>query len=336
MLLTASTAFAQDDILLEQDFQNFTDDDFQIFPDSPDSDSIWISWDEDGIADFNDRAVNWFIDFQFILPDSIPPGEDTNYVASSSSWLEGFDPGNTNWLISPAIYISDDQATLHWKSSPFQGPRYMDGYTVKILEGSSNYDDATVTTVFEAAQMTSIDGEDASLNPADFTFSQGYVHADSYTDSTYFYAANPDDINGDFNIGLLEPHSVSLTDFSGKWVFVAIHHDSSDDNLIEVDDIMVMGNLLSSTKVTENDIRFVTYPNPVDNFLNVMFRTNEAAEVNLELYNQNGQLVAAKASQDNYVGEYNEQFDLRKMAAGTYNVVLTIDGQRFTKSVVRK
>lgn len=335
LLCAAFVTNAQDDILLSQDFQEDIEAELNVFPDSPDSDSLWISWDEDGVDDANSRPGNWYWALEFEAPDSIPP-TDSNFVFSSSSWLTGYDTSNSNWLISPAIYIADDMATAHWSSAPFQGPRYMDGYSVKVLVGDSNPAAADeVTVIFRAAEMDAITGDGTSVDLSNFAFGPGYIHADSFTDTTYFEPADTSEANPSHG-GILEPHSASLADWAGQWIFLAFHHDSADDNLIEIDDIVVMGNLVSSTTLVEEDIRFVTYPNPVSNYLNVLFRTQEAADISLELYNQNGQRVAERPVQDGYVGEFNEQFDLRSMPAGTYSVVLTVDGQRFTKSVVRK
>jgi hypothetical protein len=334
-LLMVVSSNAQNDILLSQDFQEDIEANTNLFPDSPDSDSLYISWDEDGIDDANSRPGNWYWALAFESPDSIGAA-DSNFVFSSSSWLAGYDPGSTNWFITPAIYIGDDQATVHWKSAPFQGPRYMDGYKVKVLTGTSNHTDAeSVTTIFEAAEMDAITGTGASVDLSNFSFTPGYIHADSYTDTTYFVPADTTAANPSHD-GILEPHSASLADWAGQWVFIAFHHDSSDDNLIELDDIEVMGNLVSSTNDVGYDLRYVTYPNPVDNFLNVLFRTQEATELSLELFNQQGQRVAQLPVDGNTVGEFNEQFDLRQMPAGMYSVVLTVNGQRFTKNVVRR
>lgn len=331
---------AQNDTLLHQDFQLelFEGIDFALFPDSPDTDSMWVNWDEDGITDANTRPGNWYQTLEFYQStlDTILAA-DSNFVGGSSSWLQNFDTTSSNWLITPLLYIGDDQATLHWRSAPRQGPRYMDGYAVKILTGNSDPNSAgtTVTTVFRAAEMVDFAAgtNGQSLDPADFIMGPGYVHANNWTDTAYILVA---DVGETSNSGILEPHSVSLADWAGEWVHIAFHHDSSDDNYMELDDILLLGNIISSTAQVKNDIRFVTFPNPVNNFLNVLFRTQEPAAISLELFNQNGQQVAVRPIAGNMAGEFNEKFDLRNLPAGAYSVVLTIDGQRFAKTVVRK
>ncbi|MBK9012944.1 MAG: hypothetical protein IPM82_02060 [Saprospiraceae bacterium] len=125
----------------------------------------------------------------------------------SRSWLEGFDTSSSNWLISPAMQITDDLATLHWKSSTYQGPRYLDGYSVKILVGSQDVGESTTTseTVFKAAEMTAIlSASGATVDLDSFEFSSGYIHADGYTLTDYFIAADTA-AGDDIHIGKLNP-----------------------------------------------------------------------------------------------------------------------------------
>lgn len=328
-------ASAQSDTLLFENFQTDPTAAMAIFPDPGFTDSMWVNFDEDGLPAASAFPQNWFFDLDWGSPDSIPAA-DSNFVFVSRSWLEGFDTSSSNWLISPAITISDDQATLHWKSASYQGPRYMDGYSIKIFTGSQDLFSETPTTVFRAAEMTAILGESGSLDPADFEFSDGYIHANAYTDSLYFVAADTA-AGEDLNTGLLEPHSISLAEYVGQTIYVAWHHDSSDDNLLMIDDLLMLGNLVSGANDRNlADVRLVTYPNPVDNFLNVLFRLQEPANVSLNLLAQDGKMVAAKPSVHAASGEFSEQFDLRSLPTGVYSLVLTIDSQRYTKNIVKR
>jgi hypothetical protein len=204
------------------------------------------------------------------------------------------------------------------------------------MEESSDPSEAVITQLFRAAEMEAFGPNNPNgdtLAVSEFIMSPGYIHADGYTIPEYFGLADSTD---NIYVGILEPHSVSLADFADKWIYVAFHHDSADDNYIDVDDILILGNVVSSTKIAENDLRFVTYPNPVSNYLNVMFRTQKASDVRLELFSHAGQKVSEIPLADGYAGEYNEQFDLRQLPAGSYSVVPTIDGQVFTKNIIRK
>ncbi|MFT4759355.1 MAG: hypothetical protein ACI9XO_002028 [Paraglaciecola sp.] len=330
---------AQNDTLLYEGFQGDLPE-FSTFPDE-DNPQVWTNWDEDQIAAAAAFPSDWFQDLEFAAPDSIAV-LDSNFVMASRSWLEGYDPTSSNWLILPEMEILDDQATFHWKSSPFQGPRYMDGYAVKVLVGNVFFGAADqVDEVFRAAEMTDWIGDNQSLDPDSFLFDMGYIHANAYTDSIYFEAPTVDTagiLSASTNGGILEPHSVSLADYVGQSIFIAIHHDSSDDNLIEIDDLLLMGN--ANPNSTNDDLvsqfRYVTYPNPVDNYLNVLFRLQEKATVKLELYSIDGKLMKAIPQMENQVGEVQQQFNLTNLPSGNYSIVLDVDGQRVTRQVTKR
>ncbi len=184
------------DTLLFEDFQT------QVIP------AGWGNLDLDGAADANGRPVNWYtmVDQQTTIPG------DTNWVGSSSSWLS---PAGSaaNWLILPSVAPCAN-TILRWKSAPFEGPTYMDGYQVRLSTTGTNIADFT-TTLFTAAE-----GIGGTATP-----SAGTVHT-SY--------------NG--NNGVLQQWEVSLGAYDNQTVYIAFFHNSNDDNLIMIDDIF-MGTL---------------------------------------------------------------------------------------------
>lgn len=338
LLLFAQLTQAQMDTLLFEDFQTDNTASYTLFPDS-DTDTLWTNFDEDQLQAAQSFPSNWFFDLDWGLPDSIPPG-DTNYVMVSRSWLENYDTMSSNWLVTPGIEIVDDKATLHWKSAPFQGPRYMDGYSIKIMDEQSYFDANWIDVVFRAAEMTGWIGDQASTDPDTFNFSTGYIHADTYMDTTYFDPPNVDSTgtpDADFNLGFLEPHSVSLAAYSGQRIFVAIHHDSADDNLLQIDDILVMGtHPVSTYQPDPEDLRYVTYPNPVSNYLNVLYRIREPSTLQVKLFNLEGKEMYKLPVVQHALGEYNHSLDMRSYPAGTYHVVLNVNGKLYGKKVMKK
>lgn len=329
--------FGQNDTLFFMDFQIDPSAEMAVFPEPGETDTLWVNYDEDGLPAAAAFPSNYFYDLDWGLPDTVPD-TDSNFVFVSRSWLEGFDTSSSNWLISPAVQIVDANATLHWKSAPFQGPRYLDGYSVKIFTGSQDIFTKIPTVIFRAAEMTDILGSSGSTVDLDsFAFSPGYLHADGFSLTDYFV---PADLTASepYHEGLLEPHSLSLADFAGQTIYVAWHHDSSDDNLLMIDDLLLLGTepVSGTNNPGVSDLRFVTYPNPVNNLLNVMFRLTEPANIQLEIIGQDGKMVAAKPSRKAVAGEVTEQFDLRNLAAGVYSVILTVDNQRVTKNILKK
>jgi hypothetical protein len=331
----------QMDTLLHEDFQDQTlEPEEVIFPSG--DDTTWVNWDADFLEDANARPQEWFIDISLTqaFADTIAAA-DTNFVLASSSWLAGFLPGNRNWLITPPIEILDDQATFHWKSAPRQGPRYVDGYSVLVTTGDNFFGSAD--TLFRAAQMIeplpngSGDAEINAFNVDSFNFApaDGYIHADRYTLGDYFFL---EDSTSTAYVGILEPHSVSLAAYEGQTIYLAIVHDSDDDNYIIIDDLLLMGTeVVSSTEnPVANDIRLVTYPNPVTNFFNILFRLENQAQGVLELYNQNGQLVRTAELGNLLSGEHTVRLNLASYPAGSYSVVLKLDGQVYTRQLIKQ
>lgn len=340
-MLCTQLSFSQMDTLLHEDFQVDNTDEMALFPDGPDTDTLWVNFDFDQIDAANNFPSNWVWDLDWNSPDSIPVA-DSNFVLVSRSWLTNYDTSSSNWLVTPAIEIVDDQATFHWKSAPFQGPRYMDGYSIKVMDNSSFFDADYIDVKFRAAEMEGWIGDSGSTDPDSFLFGPGYVHANYYMDSIYFVPPDVDSsgaVLGDLNVGVLEPHSISLAEYAGQTIFIAIHHDSADDNLLQIDDLLVLGTapgVSSTNNIDEFDLRFVTYPNPVDHYLNVMYRLKEKGTVQVQVVNQTGKIVRQLPVVENALGEYNHHIDLKDLPAGNYNVVLNVDGQFFTRKLFKK
>lgn len=162
----------------------------------------WSNADLDGLVDANGRPAEYYVtqDLQTTLPG------DTNYVAASSSWFTPPGVAN-NVLATPPVTICDASVNLIWKSAPFEGPTFMDGYTVSVLN----------TTTFVETVVAEFAEGDAVGNVG-----AGIAH-------TNFNGLN----------GVLQEWTVSLAPFVGQTIAIFFTHDSDDDNLIMLDDIFV-------------------------------------------------------------------------------------------------
>lgn len=331
---------AQTDTLLFEDFQgNWEDRYIQFYDDGVyGNDSIWINFDLDGAPNAQNDFQNWYIDLAFESPDSIGPA-DSNFVAASVSWMADPSIPNLNWMILPPVEILDGQVTLSWKSAPFQGPRYTDGY--KVLLSTEEIDPLFGTytdTLFVAAEMLTplpdgaYDINDDALQADSFLWSPGYIHADRYMLTEYFTW----DSTSDLFDPLLEPHTVSLAAYAGQTVYIGFLHDSFDDNILEIDDILVEG-VITGTREENGPIHALfTYPNPVDNFLNVLFELETSASVRLGVFDMSGRQMLAMDSRGRLAGEQNLKLDLRRLPVGMYNLVLDVEGQQYSRKVVKR
>ncbi len=320
---------AQMDTLL---YENFNEP-FDYAPDDSDGvvafasgdDQIWVNFDEDALPTAGGVPGSWFWDADgFFEEDSAQGG-----MLVSRSWLDGFLPGNRNWLITPPIQIVDDQAVLHWKSASFQGPRYMDGYSILISTGSN--DPLAVPSpyqhvVFQAAHMTGITGNAGSTDISNFTFSPGYIHADGYTLTDYFIHA--DSISGfDQHYGLLEPHSVSLAQFAGQTIYIAFLHDADDCNYLMLDDILVTGTAPVNTKNILQDIALEVFPNPVSSYINIRYTSPGATRAEARIYTADGRLADYRNTIPSAEGMQHFEWPVDELPAGQYSVQLYFDGK---------
>jgi hypothetical protein len=298
-LLISQTVFCQNDTLLYQNFStpfdiNQTDlgqdDNVSYIPTS--NPNYWVNYDADGIAvGGNAPSQLWYW-------DSLDFHGDNLGVLKSQSWLMGFSPDNRNWLILPALVIVDGTAELSWKSAPYQGPRYMDGYTVLVSRTTNDVTSAVqpfTDVLFQAAEMDSISGSGTSLALTDYEFSAGYIHANGFTDSTYFINPGEDSTlpaTETINLGLLEPHSVSLAAYIGDTIYIAFLHDSENDNFIEIDDILVKGTFapVNTSKINEV-LGLQVFPNPTSDFINLTYNVVENTMITAAIYDMQGRLV---------------------------------------------
>lgn len=314
-MLAISTLYAQLDTVL---FENFQINPFEEMDTLADGSNMnWVNFDADGLptAFGTEESKRWFWGEFFIDPVDPTTGE-TNYIGTSLSFLEGFAPGNRNWLILPPIEVTDDSYMLHWESAPAQMPRYMDGYSV-LVSTNGNDPNSFSGELFKAASMDEIVGSGQSIDYSNFTFTEGYLHADGGTLTEYF----SDDGSGTILRGLLEPHSVSLADYAGQTIYIAFLHDSDDDERIGLDDILVTKSAPSNTYETAaQQLRMECYPSPADHLMNVNFILKNNSETRLEIINSSGQILQQKNMGELYAGVQQTQFNLSGMVPGNYFV----------------
>ncbi|MES2590680.1 MAG: T9SS type A sorting domain-containing protein [Bacteroidota bacterium] len=336
LILFASLASkAQDTLLYESfNFQNFYDNYFMVDAIPPPgnvTDTMWYSYDADGFADGSgsNRDGGWFPTGAFADIDTTD-----NVVISSSSWFSTVEVAS-NWLISSNVQLGEHD-TLFWKSAPFQTPRYLDGYEVR-LSTTTNDDLAFTNLLFTAAEMTvtsSIAGDSSDFANHTFSSTLDFIHG---LDSTYveYDSARPDKAM----TGQLRPFSVALDAFANKNVFIAIHHNSEDDNLISIDDIMIRGtagNPLASIKENVLDMNLNVFPNPATESAQLNFKLSSETPVTISVNNIAGKLIYSENKGSMVQGRHFANINTAALAKGFYTVtVQTKNGKNTTKLIVQ-
>ena len=328
LLLATNSLLAQKDTLL---FENFEKIDFTKMVTIPTGkETEWVNWDKDGKAPGEGSEQKWY-PAKEVYQAQVTKPQVYNITAHSLSYLKGDLPGSTNVLITPPITITDDKSTLSWQSCPLQGPDFMDGYKVLISVGSNDLTKAKPDTAFIAAEVTSYKTP-PSLVLSDYKFSKGYIHANGYKLKQYW------DTTGVsiFYRGRLEPHTVSLAKYKGKKIFVHFYHDSSDDYIFELDNVLVRSNqpVLGTKDELASAVRFTTYPNPVVNFVNVLYRLEKETPVQIAVVNIKGEQVSL-LYKGNDSGEMNHNFDVSDLPKGAYFITLKV-GDKVTSQAFMK
>jgi hypothetical protein len=346
-LLAATGAKAQN-ILLSEDFElnSFYNklDSIDVLPGNI-IDTMWYSMDADYIPDASgsNRPDGWFaispfsdVDHYPTIYGGTPP--DSNTVLGANSWNNNGDGPSgleSNWLVTCNIKLGTAD-TLFWKAAPRQTPRYVDGYEV-LLSTTDNNDFSFTNVLFTAAEMTGTPPPSPDTVFADYTFtpSTGFVHGQ---DGTFIDVAGP---TGTLHVGQLRQFSVPLNAYANKNVFVAFHHNSHDDNLISLDDIMVRGtpsNPSAGVDEANFSLGLSMYPNPVsgNESVSLNYTVSTDANVNILIYDVAGKLVGKTEAGSQPRGRHFASINTAGLAKGFYTVkVETTAGQQSLKLIVK-
>lgn len=317
------------DTLLQHTFEGILDPADTMLLQPSGNDVHWVNYDQDnktgGCVSNGPTPKGWYweSDLSFIDPNAA-----NNFALTSCSYLLNGNPQNRNWLITSPIEVPDDTYWLRWRSLSYYGPDFMDGYRV-LVSTTTNFPANFTDTLFSAAQTIQrlVVG---SLDVNDYVFSEGYIHANAYTDDDYFFV----DFENDqpFYHGKLEPHSVSLSAYSGQKIYVAFLHDSFDDFQLQVDDILVT-NQTSATTDFSNLLSFNILPNPAHDFSWVGWNTLTPEAGRLQVLDAKGKRVWEKSFAACTEGQM--QLDLQGLQPGVYFCRLETSTGFATKRLIK-
>ncbi|MFN4080577.1 MAG: choice-of-anchor J domain-containing protein [Saprospiraceae bacterium] len=332
-ILSAQTPrFFPDTIILER----FVFDPAQdMLPYPSGFDVSWVNYDMDGQPTFEGTPGNWFWDSE-INRDS---GATDNYGMMSVSWLLNPAAHNYNWLILPLLDIPDSAYMLYWRSAPFQGPAYMDGYKVLVSEEGNIPESGDFANIlFEAASTLSTNYACANLDPLNldcYTFTDGYVHADGFTKTEYFETRFNADIGVYLHYGFLEPHAVSLAAFANKLIYVAFLHDAFDCNILQIDDIVVARKVGIATGDPKSGIAgFSVAPTVAEESAYLEWALRNREEVRLQVSDLQGRIVTERR----YSGETSGllHLSLSDFSPGVYLVSLQTGSGLATCKLIKR
>ena len=319
------------DTLINENFEIDPTDDMLPFPSG--NDLEWVNYDEDHLAG---QCVNTgATPFGFWQEgDFGAPGSD-NDAYTSCSYLVDAGVRNANWLITRPVLIPDSSYWLCWRSLSYYGPGYLDGYHVLVSTTTNDPTEGSFKdTLFAAAEMVENSSPAGSLDVDDYVFSGGYIHANGYTDTSYFFVDNSE--GPPFYHGKLEPHAKSLAVYAGKTIYVAFLHDSRNNFLLQLDDILVSNNLphATSTHGEPGDIAFLNVlPNPVRTSAYVTWKTAVPAECSLVVADGTGRVVLQRLFSSRENGDFF--LETQNLGPGVYYCTLQTARGRATAKFVK-
>jgi hypothetical protein len=346
------------DAIFSEDFQGFLggEQPFEFIPEVDDAVATdWVNLDLDNLPANASGAGDWYVTTDF-NHENVEVVGDSNIVMASQSWLVGFAPDNTNLLITPEIEVPGSGYVLRWTSGVFQTPRYADGYRVLISPDADIAAELESFTdeVFVQAQMVEDIGwnadfygdidysacaTDGGLDASTFcwfpevygdgTGGTGYRHAEDHTNPLYLF----DEVGSTTYTGLMEPHSADLSAYAGQTIRVGFLHDSDDDNLTSLDDVVV--ELFTSVDEYSFDELVNFYPNPATEALTLNFSNIVKESAQVSVYDNTGRLVISETYSGYQLRAFNN-LNIAGLASGMYSLQINIDekglvGKSFVK-----
>lgn len=322
----SSTLFSQN-IILSEDFQADSFPNILVSPiasgEMGDEFFYNIDGDENSDGSGSDRPGEWFLSIPYATSDLLLQSGDTNFVLGSNSWCD-CPITNLNYFILPAIHLNDSTGILRWKSAPRQTPRFLDGYRVVISTGTNEHTDQFVDTIFKASEFISQEELVNDSGFSNFTFSSGdFIHGEDGT----FIEYDNDSIRF---IGKLRPFEISLAEYAGLDIYIAFLHETNDDNLISIDDVIVEGNgylaYTSSVEEFKGNEGLKLSPNPANDYLKVDFWMNNTAFVSGKVLDLQGKIVYEIIPATRVKGGHSVSINTSGFVNGSYILQLKTGG----------
>ena len=84
------------------------------------------------------------------------------------------------------------------------------------------------------------------------------------------------------------------------------------------------------------DIESTIFPNPITDKAIITYKLSNPTIVKLNIFDELGKKVKLTDSYNGIIGENSIQLDFTNVKQGIYFVSLSIEGQQFTKQIIKK
>lgn len=227
--------------------------------------------------------------------DVLSEGDTLSWV-EATSWFEPSGQAD-DWITLGPLTVPDAGATFSWRA--YHNPVFRNGYEVKI---STN-----------------------GMDPEDFSTEPLYVVE---------YLMEESSENIDTNRQFQDPpKSFNLPDsVSGQQVYIAIHHNSTDMDVLHLSDFVLKGHTTSIPEtIAFNDLK--AWPNPANDGFSLQFEMNSANELVFELSALSGKIIRQKTIEGK-TGMNQFYTDVTGLSPGLYFYRLQGRNSGITKKIV--
>ncbi len=223
--------------------------------------------------------TEWMNFYSTDLTD-INPGDfvqDTAFYFAACSWFADPNIAADNWLGMGPITIPDAGAELSWFYKSVG--TWIDGYDVYITTGG----------------MEPYGDIDPGFSPYPIFHKEEAYPITNASDTIW------------------NQYSASLNDWAGERVYFTFHHNSTDKEMIMLDNFLIVET--NNMAINETELNGISiFPNPSNGVFTVT--SNEADIYTIEVMNVLGEVVSTKTIE----GMINESFDMSNYNAGLYFV----------------
>jgi hypothetical protein len=335
-LLTKTFLQAQDTLLF-QDFELTSFYSTTLISDVPpgnSTDANWYSWDSDDLADGSGSTVprpkGWYRIRPFSEVDQYQTihgtisNPDTNTAIAANSWTGGTVPQN-NWLITSNVHLGKHD-TLFWKSAPLQTPRYCDGYEVRLAT-TDNADNTGTghfsNLLFTAAEMVGTPATDPDTVYAHFTFAPAAAFVHGFDGTHVDNAGTTSPIS---HRGQLQQFFVPLSAYADQNIFIAFVHNSTDDNEISFDDVMIRGDVyVAGINENKASLDLNLFPNPASDMVQVNYNLTTETKITINVVDVTGKLIMTETKGEQTQGRHFSHINTADLAKGFYTVCVQTD-----------
>lgn len=291
--------------------------------------NLWKTWHKIPYIDAIDTTVT---------VDTTTYDTLVNVGMRSFSWFNSPDQA-LSVLLSPPVWLSNNNSKLKWRSMPIQGPRFQDGYKVIVLSGDHhtvfNTDPTLLTADFAMKEM-----DNSTVSPAETDSSlskimneNGFIPV-SGTDHTVYSLPAPTGsswVDSSRQHPFMQEFELDLSGYNG-YVQILFFHDSNDDNGIVIDDILITG----TGAVSQHEIATMplkVFPNPVVNEVTLSIDASKEIERVL-IYSINGKLIHEIANVATSIQRLN--VDVSAFSSGVYFVEMISEDAKYIGKFTKK